>query len=420
MMSAIKAGMSRSNTKTGIKQKGKKMSDLYALGDVLGAGAFGQVIAGVSKETGEKVAVKIINLKLVTADDMDAIENEVAVMKELNHPHIVQFFASIRSKSKLYIVMEMVTGGELFDTIVERELFSEQEVRSLMVNLLAGIDYMHERGVVHQDIKCENLLLSNTNDLGSVKIADFGLAMRFDKGQEELSQEACGTLGFLAPEVIKGKPHGKPVDLWACGVIMYILVTGRHPFDIPNADGSNMEAKQVFVNILTSEENTIPPDYLSQEAKDFMARLLDSDPDTRITAPESIKDHWFGLEQKDVNTENMPDMIPNLKNYNAYRKLVTTFATVVAIHGLAARHIQRLARGHIARREIKKLENSSLKIQSLARGRSARTGKRPALATHMKYTVDQLNTFHQRYNDMNLRKMSLSKKQFLQVSGLPV
>jgi calcium/calmodulin-dependent protein kinase I len=414
MMGMIKEGMSRTLSKKGMS-KGKKMSDLYTLGDVLGAGAFGQVLAGISKADGEKVAVKIINLKLVNEEDMEAIENEVAVMKDLRHPQIVQFIASIRSKSKLYIVMEFVSGGELFDAIIEREIFSENEVRGLMVNLMGAIDYMHKRSVIHQDIKCENLLLSNPNDLSSVKIADFGLAIRFNKGQEELSQEACGTLGFLAPEVIKGKPHGKPVDLWACGVIMYILVTGRHPFDIPNADGSNMEAKQVFVNILTSDENTIPPDYLSNESKEFMARLLDPEADTRITSDEALKHPWFGIAQENVNKENMPEMIPNLKNYNAYRKLVTTFATVVAIHGLAARHIQRLTRGHFARREIKKLEDNALKIQSLARGRSARTGKQPVLATHMRYSVAQLNSFHQRYQDMNLRKMSLSKKQFLQI-----
>ena len=151
MMDMLTGRLPRSISKG--KMKGKKMSDLYALGDVLGAGAFGQVVKGVSKADGVGVAVKIINLKLVNDEDMDAIENEVAVMKELNHPHIVQFIASIRSKSKLYIVMEMVTGGELFDTIVERELFSEAEVRGLMHSLLSGIEYMHKRHVVHQDIK---------------------------------------------------------------------------------------------------------------------------------------------------------------------------------------------------------------------------------------------------------------------------
>ena len=149
-----------------------------------------------------------------------------------------------------------------------------------------------------------------------MKLADFGLAVAFNQGEEELLEAPAGTIGFLAPEVINGEVHGKPVDIWACGVIMYILVTGQHPFDVPNPHtGEAMAPKDVFVRILTSDRHTKPPNYLTEECKEVLQLLLNPNPDQRAVAGDVLHHHWFAMDPEAVPKHDMPDMIANIREF---------------------------------------------------------------------------------------------------------
>jgi len=200
--------------KAALDKKVNTVEDKYTLKDVLGTGAFSQVRLAESKESpGDLYAIKVIDKKALKGKE-DSLENEIRVLRRLHHPNIVELLEVHEDKTKVYLVMELVTGGELFDRIVEKGSYTEKDAADLIKQVLSAVAYMHSSGVVHRDLKPENLLYHSPDEDSKIMISDFGLSKMEDSG---IMATACGTPGYVAPEVLAQKPYGKEVDVWSIG-----------------------------------------------------------------------------------------------------------------------------------------------------------------------------------------------------------
>jgi calcium/calmodulin-dependent protein kinase I len=207
------------------------MSDIYKKYDIqkeIGKGAFSVVHLAVNKETKEKCAVKIIDKKEANSEqDEKRLRTEVDILKKVKHPNIIALKDLYETPEKLHLVMELVTGGELFDKIVEKGQYTEKEASAIVSKILSAVDYLHENGIAHRDLKPENLLLRSQNDT-DIMISDFGLSKII--GEDKMMATACGTPYYVAPEVLQASGYDKEVDLWSLGVISYLLLCGFPPF----------------------------------------------------------------------------------------------------------------------------------------------------------------------------------------------
>ncbi|XP_066990593.1 calcium/calmodulin-dependent protein kinase type 1 isoform X4 [Macrobrachium rosenbergii] len=269
------------------KEEGKMpaVEDKYILKDLLGTGAFSQVrLAEVKEDPSRVVAIKIIDKKALKGKE-DSLENEIRVLRRLTHPNIVQLLETFEDKHKVYLVMELVTGGELFDRIVEKGSYTEKDASDLIRQVLEAVDYMHDQGVVHRDLKPENLLYYSPDEDSKIMISDFGLSKMEDSG---IMATACGTPGYVAPEVLAQKPYGKAVDVWSIGVIAYILLCGYPPFYDEND-------ANLFAQILKGEFEFDSPywDEISESAKDFIRQLMCVDVEKRYTCKQALGHPWI-------------------------------------------------------------------------------------------------------------------------------
>jgi calcium/calmodulin-dependent protein kinase I len=283
------------------------ITDKYIIQEELGRGAFSVVKLAVEKATGTKYAVKVIN-KTNVGQDMARLATEMEILKQVQHPNIISLKEIIDTKNCLFIVTELVTGGELFDKIVELGQYSERDAAILVSKIVSAIDYLHEINIVHRDLKPENLLLKDHSNISEVKLADFGLSKIV--GQKVMMQTACGTPGYVAPEVLKAAGYDKEVDMWSIGVITYILLCGFPPF-------YNDQLPELFEQIMKADYD-FPEDYwrdISQDAKDFISRLLVVDPKKRMTGKEALKHKWLSGTAPDTKLNSK-----ELKGYLAVRK----------------------------------------------------------------------------------------------------
>eukprot|EP01138_Halocafeteria_seosinensis_P000460 gb/GECG01000474.1/.p1 GENE.gb/GECG01000474.1/~~gb/GECG01000474.1/.p1 ORF type:complete len:709 (+),score=87.39 gb/GECG01000474.1/:1-2127(+) len=256
---------------------------LYKLSKTLGIGSFGKVKLGYHEKTGHKVAVKILNrVKIQQLEMQEKVRREIANLKKFSHPHIIKLYEVIDTPSDIFVVMEFVSGGELFDYIVSRGKLSEAEARHFFQQIVAAIDYCHYHGVVHRDLKPENLLLDYNRN---VKIADFGLSNSTVDGN--FLKTSCGSPNYAAPEVISGSPYAGPeVDVWSCGVILYALLCGNLPFDDENIGNLFRKIKSGIYNL---------PTHLTDMARHLISSMLMVDPTKRISVA-GIRSHpWFQL-----------------------------------------------------------------------------------------------------------------------------
>ncbi|XP_056169142.1 CBL-interacting serine/threonine-protein kinase 3-like isoform X3 [Syzygium oleosum] len=209
-------------------------------------------------------------------------------MKLIKHPHVVRLLEVMGSKTKIFIVLEFVTGGELFDKIVNNGRMGEDETRRYFQQLINAVDYCHSRGVYHRDLKPENLLL---DAYGNLKVSDFGLSALSQQVRDDgLLHTTCGTPNYVAPEVLNDRGYdGATADMWSCGVILFVLLAGYLPFDDSNL--MNLYKK------ISAAEFTCPP-WLSFEAMKLITRILDPNPMTRITISEILEDAWFKKNYK--------------------------------------------------------------------------------------------------------------------------
>ncbi|KAJ7964305.1 Non-specific serine/threonine protein kinase [Quillaja saponaria] len=262
----------------------------YELGKLLGCGAFAKVYHGRNVQTGQSVAVKIISKKKISGTSLMAnIKREITIMRRLNHPHIVNLFEVLATKSKIFFVMEFAKGGELFAKI-SKGRFSEDLSRKYFQQLISAVGYCHLRGIFHRDLKPENLLLDEN---GNLKVSDFGLSALADQIRPDgLLHTLCGTPAYVAPEILTKKGYnGAKVDVWSCGIILYVLNAGYLPFNDPNL-------MNMYKKIYKGEFRC--PKWMSADLRRFLSRLLDTNPETRITVDEILRDPWFRKGYKEI------------------------------------------------------------------------------------------------------------------------
>jgi calcium/calmodulin-dependent protein kinase I len=201
------------------KLKKEEIQKYYDIKEKLGTGSFAVVKRAVRKSDGQQFAIKIIKKSKLNADELAVVHDEVEIMHKVNHPNCVQLLEMFETSKKMYMVLELLTGGELFDRIVKKGSYSEKEASEVIKSVVSALQYLHDNGIVHRDLKPENLIYLGSSDDSAIKITDFGLAKyRGSAGSKGADMTtACGTPGYVAPEVLKNEPYGKAVDLWSLG-----------------------------------------------------------------------------------------------------------------------------------------------------------------------------------------------------------
>ncbi|XP_034312774.1 calcium/calmodulin-dependent protein kinase type II delta chain-like isoform X1 [Crassostrea angulata] len=300
-----------------------KFNDIYDLKEELGKGAFSIVKRCVQKTSGLEFAAKIINTRKLSARDHQKLEREARICRALKHPNIVRLHDSIQDEGFHYLVFDLVTGGELFEDIVAREFYSEADASHCMQQILESVNYCHVHGIVHRDLKPENLLLASKVKGAAVKLADFGLAIEV-QGDQQAWFGFAGTPGYLSPEVIRKDPYGKPVDIWACGVILYILLVGYPPFWDEDQPRLYAQIKAGAYDYPSPEWDTVTP-----EAKNLINSMLTVNPAKRITATEALKHPWICQRERVASVVHRQETVDCLKKFNARRKLKGAILTTM-------------------------------------------------------------------------------------------
>uniref|UniRef100_A0A672G0E2 calcium/calmodulin-dependent protein kinase n=1 Tax=Salarias fasciatus TaxID=181472 RepID=A0A672G0E2_SALFA len=299
-----------------------RFTDEYQLYEELGKGAFSVVRRCVKKSTGQEYAAKIINTKKLSARDHQKLEREARICRLLKHPNIVRLHDSISEEGFHYLVFDLVTGGELFEDIVAREYYSEADARYSMSTLLFSSFYMHLRNPGSLCVlQPENLLLASKMKGAAVKLADFGLAIEV-QGDQQAWFGFAGTPGYLSPEVLRKDPYGKPVDIWACGVILYILLVGYPPFWDEDQHKLYQQIKAGAYDFPSPEWDTVTP-----EAKNLINQMLTINPAKRITADQALKHPWVCQRSTVASMMHRQETVECLRKFNARRKLKVSFCT---------------------------------------------------------------------------------------------
>ncbi|KAI4569975.1 hypothetical protein MJT46_007269 [Ovis ammon polii x Ovis aries] len=396
-----------------------RFTEEYQLFEELGKGAFSVVRRCVKVLAGQEYAAKIINTKKLSARDHQKLEREARICRLLKHPNIVRLHDSISEEGHHYLIFDLVTGGELFEDIVAREYYSEADASHCIQQILEAVLHCHQMGVVHRDLKPENLLLASKLKGAAVKLADFGLAIEVEGEQQawfgkpypsssrtllpvtyvptSVYVSAClcvwgagfaGTPGYLSPEVLRKDPYGKPVDLWACGVILYILLVGYPPFWDEDQHRLYQQIKAGAYDFPSPEWDTVTP-----EAKDLINKMLTINPSKRITAAEALKHPWIsdilavGGPQVGLPSTHRPlpyflqhrstvascmhrqETVDCLKKFNARRKLKGAILTTM----LATRNFSGGKSGGNKKNDGVKKRKSSSSVQLMESSESTNT-----------------------------------------------
>nr|XP_042715248.1 calcium/calmodulin-dependent protein kinase type II subunit beta isoform X9 [Chrysemys picta bellii] len=286
-------------------------------------GAFSVVRRCVKLCTGHEYAAKIINTKKLSARDHQKLEREARICRLLKHSNIVRLHDSISEEGFHYLIFDLVTGGELFEDIVAREYYSEADASHCIQQILEAVLHCHQMGVVHRDLKPENLLLASKCKGAAVKLADFGLAIEV-QGDQQAWFGFAGTPGYLSPEVLRKEAYGKPVDIWACGVILYILLVGYPPFWDEDQHKLYQQIKAGAYDFPSPEWDTVTP-----EAKNLINQMLTINPAKRITAHEALKHPWVCQRSTVASMMHRQETVECLKKFNARRKLKGAILTTM-------------------------------------------------------------------------------------------
>ncbi|XP_074104524.1 calcium/calmodulin-dependent protein kinase II isoform X15 [Cotesia typhae] len=311
-----------------------RFSDNYDLKEELGKGAFSVVRRCVQKSTGLEFAAKVINTKKLSQRDFQKLEREARICRKLQHPNIVRLHESIQEEHCHYLVFDLVTGGELFEDIVAREFYSEADASHCIQQILESVHHCHHNGIVHRDLKPENLLLASKAKGAAVKLADFGLAIEL-QGEAQAWYGFAGTPGYLSPEVLKKEPYGKPVDIWACGVILYILLVGYPPFWDEDQHRLYGQIKAGAYDYPSPEWDTVTP-----EARNLINQMLTVNPSRRITASDALRHPWICQRERVASVVHRQETVDCLKKFNARRKLKgAILTTMIATRNFSTRSI---------------------------------------------------------------------------------
>ncbi|XP_030057581.1 calcium/calmodulin-dependent protein kinase type II subunit beta isoform X8 [Microcaecilia unicolor] len=300
-----------------------RFTDEYQLYEEIGKGAFSVVRRCVKLCTGHEYAAKIINTKKLSARDHQKLEREARICRLLKHSNIVRLHDSISEEGFHYLIFDLVTGGELFEDIVAREYYSEADASHCVHQILESVTFIHQCDIVHRDLKPENLLLASKCKGAAVKLADFGLAIEV-QGEQQAWFGFAGTPGYLSPEVLRKEAYGKPVDIWACGVILYILLVGYPPFWDEDQHKLYQQIKAGAYDFPSPEWDTVTP-----EAKNLINQMLTINPAKRITAHEALKHPWVCQRSTVASMMHRQETVECLKKFNARRKLKGAILTTM-------------------------------------------------------------------------------------------
>lgn len=266
--------------------KTKRVDEKYEMRDRLGMGKFSDVYLAVELATGLHWAVKVVEKTKLSDHEREMLRSEVAIMRLLNHHNVVQMREVYEDKVKIYLIMELVEGGELFDRIRQKKVLSEFSAFHMIRQLLETIKYLHDVGIVHRDIKPENILLSDNSELPTIKLADFGLSKLVGPGEQ--LHVTCGTIGYVAPEVLEQRPYDKQIDVWSMGVVLYLLLRGRLPFDSKDKEAIMKKTIDARLDLSGAYWSKFTPYVL-----DFLQKVLVRDPQERLTVEQALEHSWI-------------------------------------------------------------------------------------------------------------------------------
>jgi calcium/calmodulin-dependent protein kinase I len=267
------------------------------------------------------VAIKCVLRKDLPPTDDAAIYDEVAIMSSLTHPHIVPLIDFFEEKDCYFLVMELMSGGDLFDRIGKKKTYSEADARDLAVKMIKAMAYCHSHNIAHCDMKPKNLLLMSEDNDSYIKLADFGFAARCHIPKSLTKQ--CGTPFFVSPEILMRQPYDQQSDMWSVGCIIYLLLSGNLPF-------MGRSQKELFRKIVSGKFEFDDDDWcdVSAEAKDLVKRLLVLDPDERLTSTEALKHKWTRSSNDRMKAMSLSGTSQRLKTYNARMKLRSAMIAV--------------------------------------------------------------------------------------------
>ena len=314
-------------------KKGKRFEDDYKSMDKINEGAFGQVRCCKLKRTGDKRAVKILAKSNLSQEHVEEFQNEINLLSEVQHPNIIKVYGSYEDNRYYYIVTDLYQGGELFDFIAgddisEFENMKEGDIADLMKQLLTAVNVCHSKNIMHRDIKPENIMLHKTKkgDPKKIFLIDFGTGIKFKKGKKETSY--AGTAYYVAPEMTNGE-YDEKIDLWACGMICHLLLVQELPFGLMEQEDEDdivqiIQKKPVFEIDAEKFAN------VSDNAKDFISKLLKCDPSERLSASEALKHPWFESSGAAKNVVSMKSLknIQKLSGNNKMKNAVLHYITV--------------------------------------------------------------------------------------------
>eukprot|EP00602_Paraphysomonas_sp_CaronLab_P004678 CAMPEP_0185018180 /NCGR_PEP_ID=MMETSP1103-20130426/989_1 /TAXON_ID=36769 /ORGANISM="Paraphysomonas bandaiensis, Strain Caron Lab Isolate" /LENGTH=370 /DNA_ID=CAMNT_0027547901 /DNA_START=263 /DNA_END=1375 /DNA_ORIENTATION=- len=302
----------------------------------IGEGSFADVRVAISrkiKDNGKKVVIKQIKYAFVLPKYRDELAWEFNILSQLRHPGIVELYDVYKHKDDYFLVMEFLSGGELFDSLCAREYYCEEDARRVMLNITQAISYMHRHNVIHRDIKPENLILRDKSKNPMVKLVDFGFARVLREGVEPPS-DLRGTALYVSPEMVKRVPYGKAVDIWSLGCNLYIMLTGVVPFETRDIDE--------LYNMIANGSYTFPEKYwggVSNSAKDLVSRMLTVDPSRRYTAEQVLNHPW--MRNKAKHDRDITKNLEQMRIWNSARKFKVSAIAVhyaVAFQLAGARH----------------------------------------------------------------------------------
>ena len=290
----------------------------------MGEGAFSVVIEATKKGTAESYAVKVVTKAKLTREDEIALVDEINILTELKHKHIIRLYDVFDEKAYWYLITEIMTGGELFDRIVSKAFYNEKEARDVCKILFEAIGFCHSKSVCHRDLKPENLLLRTISNDSEIKIADFGFAKKVLTPNSLTTQ--CGTPGYVAPEILEGVSYDIQSDMWSLGVIIYIILGGYPPFIEQNQ-------RELFRKIRRGQYE-FHEEYwgsVSTDAKDMIKCLLTVQPAKRMTANQALQHKWMLQDDSILAAQDLGTNLSELRKYNAKRKFKAAVNVVSVI-----------------------------------------------------------------------------------------
>ena len=287
--------------------------DIYDVKNKLGKGKFGLVKLGVDKKTGQKVAIKIMKKSNMDSSDLELVRTEIEILKICQHPNIIRLYNVFENADYMYIIMEYCSGGDLFSYLENRNFrVSEKRASTIIHKMSTAVYYMHSFGVAHRDLKPENVLMTSEDEDSDIRILDFGLSKIL--GPYEKCDEPYGTLTYCAPEIIVDEPYSKAVDLWSLGIMTYLMVSGKLPF---NSEDENEIARQVVYDEPDYSRNPVWKN-ISAECKDFIKRLLNKDQNKRMTIKEALEHKWIKMFDVNKYTESRKTNGDGEKDFEFY------------------------------------------------------------------------------------------------------